>query len=393
MDDDKWINVDPRTRKLSLRFRVRGFSRQFYLSTGLRDTKRNRVIVQARRDVIEADIGLGEFDHTLERYKFGSQRLAPTVHIPNTKSLGELWELFTEFKSTMVEKTTIKGSYAAIARYIKRFPTQELDRASSIRDWLTKNTTQYMAWHLLTKFSQCCEWAKDSQLITENPFDKLKIPKPRQKSTDSEDYLAFTLEQRDIIINAFEFHERHCHYTDLVKFLFFTGCRPGEAFALTWADVSADCCRISITKSRNLHGILKGTKNGKRRIFPAARGSKVQNLLLTVRPDNAVASELIFRSRLGNEMTGAILNNVWNQSAVVNNGHLCRYPGVVRQLAQSRKIPYYLKPYATRHTFATWAIATGVTPEKVALWIGDEVQTVLKYYCHPNVVDAECPDF
>ncbi|WP_242038916.1 hypothetical protein [Anabaena lutea] len=50
-------------------------------------------------------------------------------------------------------------------------------------------------------------------------------------------------------------------------------------------------------------------------------------------------------------------------------------------------------PYSTRHTFATWAIASGITPDKVALWIGDEVATVLKHYCHPNVVEADCPDF
>ncbi|MEA5505705.1 hypothetical protein VB735_21855 [Halotia wernerae UHCC 0503] len=52
-----------------------------------------------------------------------------------------------------------------------------------------------------------------------------------------------------------------------------------------------------------------------------------------------------------------------------------------------------LVPYATRHTFATWAIAQGVSIEKVALWIGDTVETVLRFYCHPNMVDAECPNF
>jgi integrase len=61
-------------------------------------------------------------------------------------------------------------------------------------------------------------------------------------------------------------------------------------------------------------------------------------------------------------------------------------------LAQKGLIPY-LHAYSTRHTFATWAIATGCTPDKVAYWIGDDVQTVLKYYCHPSVSATECPDF
>ncbi|MDB9374681.1 tyrosine-type recombinase/integrase [Nodularia sphaerocarpa] len=390
---DKWINVDPRTKKLSIRFRVRGFSSQFYLSTGLKDSKKNRTIVQSRRDAIETDIGLGQFDSTLERYRFGSRKLAPSPQQTKTKPMNELWELFTEFKATLIEATTIRNSYASVARYIKRFPTQDLSQASDIRDWLTKNTTQFMAYHLLTKLSQCCQWAKDSGMIADNPFDKLQVPKPRRKSTDEDSYLAFTLEQRDIIINAFERHERHAHDAPLIKFLFFSGCRPGEAFALTWGDISPDCCRISITKSRNLYGILKGTKNGKRRIFPAGKNSRLQKLLLEIRPDNAHPSELVFRSKFDRRMTGAILNNIWNQSVSVNNGQLYHHTGVTRGLAESRQIPYYLKPYATRHTFATWAIANGVTVEKVALWIGDEVATVIKYYCHPNVVDAECPDF
>ncbi|WP_228058291.1 hypothetical protein [Nostoc sp. LEGE 12447] len=57
------------------------------------------------------------------------------------------------------------------------------------------------------------------------------------------------------------------------------------------------------------------------------------------------------------------------------------------------KVVPYLKAYSTRHTFATCAIAFGVSPEKVAYWIGDNVQTVLRYYCHPDVTKSECPDF
>jgi integrase len=244
-----------------------------------------------------------------------------------------------------------------------------------------------MTWHNLTYFQQCCEWGVQSDLIPDNPFLKLKIKnlKPKKKSTKNDDYRAFTLGQREIIIQTFENHHVHSYYAPLIKFLFFTGCRPGEAFALTWNDVGDDFTRISITKSRNIHGILKGTKNGKRRIFPASNGSKLQRLLQDIKPAAATPSDLIFESKTGSRMTSFILHTAWNKSV--------NHPGVVKELMEQGKIPYYLKPYACRHTFATWAISSGVTPDKVALWIGDEVLTVLRYYCHPNVVDAECPDF
>jgi integrase len=49
---DKWINVDKRSQKLVIRFHVKGFDKQFFLSTGLKDTKRNREIARSRRDAI-----------------------------------------------------------------------------------------------------------------------------------------------------------------------------------------------------------------------------------------------------------------------------------------------------------------------------------------------------
>ncbi|MBD0264461.1 MAG: hypothetical protein ICV78_17560 [Tolypothrix sp. Co-bin9] len=38
-------------------------------------------------------------------------------------------------------------------------------------------------------------------------------------------------------------------------------------------------------------------------------------------------------------------------------------------------------------------IASDASPEKVAYWIGDNMQTVLSYYCQPDVTKAECPNF
>lgn len=395
MDDDKWINVDPRTQKLSLRFRVRGFSRQFYISSGLKDTKRNREKVRSRRDAIANDILLEQFDPTLERYQFRATAIAPAALAPPKPKppqhdLGELWDKFTEFQSHQLETTTIKGNYLAIARCIRKLPTKKITDATLIRNWLFENTTHFMSWHCILKFNQCCKWAQEEGLISDNPFEQLKISKPKKKS-DRDEYKAFTLEQRDLIIQAFEKHDRLKHYASLIKFLFWTGCRPGEAFALTWGDISTDCRRILINKSRNLHGISKGTKNGKSRVFPCADGSKLQQMLSALRQGQG-QEDVIFLSKQGHRMNSAILNNIWNRSAAMFNGRVRYFSGVVTELADGGLVPY-LKPYSTRHTFATWAIATGNSPDKVAYWIGDDVATVLKYYVHPEVSKIDCPDF
>ncbi|ACC80327.1 phage integrase family protein [Nostoc punctiforme PCC 73102] len=390
-NEDQWISADNRTQKLVIRFWVKGFPKQFFISTGLKDTKRNREIVRSKRDAIANDIALERFDSTLKSYQFITAAALDLKEpqIQSGQNLQELWERFTQFKASQIEETTILEKYRTIARYIQRLPSQSPEDAPAIRDWILDNLTHYMAWETLNCLSRCCEWSNDSGLITHNPFFKLKIPKPKNKSTDDY-YKAFTLQQRDLIIQSFEEHSLYAYYAPLVKFLFWTGCRPGEAFALTWGDVSPDRCRIGISKSCNLHRIHKGTKNGKKRIFPCQSGSRVQKLLLDICPAHSQPHNLVFVSKTGRPMTSSIMFSFWNEWK--SKSSTFKYLGLVKELANEGKIPY-LKPYATRHTFATWAISSGVSPDKVALWIGDTVETVLTYYCHPEIVSAECPDF
>jgi integrase len=394
MNDNKWITTDNRSGKLQIRFKVKGYPKQFFLATGLVDTASNRELVQQRRDLIAADISLGRFDASLERYQFTS-RITTSNRVESKVGyqldLAQLWAQFTEYKKAMVETTTIYANYRCTARYIAKFPDCRLENAAKIRDWLLKNSTHYMAWQLLLRFSECCDWGVASGLIPDNPFTKLKIKRPKRKS-NSEDYQAFTREQRDLIIQAFEEHHIYHYHAPLIKFLFWTGARLGEAFALTWGDIGGNCTRIEINKSCNRYHIKKGTKNGKRRVFPAKEGSKLQQMLLEIKPppESYRPSELVFKTITGRPLTSDSIQNFWNGHSKNKNSKF--YPGVVRSLADAGQVPY-LKPYSTRHTFATWAIASGITPDRVALWIGDEVQTVLKFYCHPNIVDSECPDF
>ncbi|MBH8553330.1 tyrosine-type recombinase/integrase [Nostocaceae cyanobacterium CENA357] len=396
MSEDKWISVDKRNNRLVIRFWVNGLDKQFFLGTGLTDTPRNRELVRIKRDMIATDITLERFDATLTSYRFQPTRnsiIHPRSAASYSHELGDLWQRFTEFKKSLLEPTTIATRYQSTARYINKLPTQSLSRAPEIRDWLLKNTTHGMAWELLVGFSECCNWAINSGLITQNPFEKLKIKKPKRTSQD-EDFRAYTLEQRDVIIKAFEQHRVHAHYANLVKFLFWTGARLGEAFALTWGDVQQNSTRIVINKSCNFLDYKKGTKNGKRRIFPTVEGSRLQQMLIAMRPAPGTynPSELIFRSKEGKRVNSDIMQNFWNGVSSRSGDRKYFYPGVVRELESLGQL-HYLKPYSTRHTFATWAIANGHTPDRVALWIGDEVSTVLKHYCHPNVVDSECPDF
>lgn len=393
-EEDQWIHIDAESNRLNLRFRVKGYKKQFFIATGLKDNKRNREIVRLKRDAILNDIVLDRFDPTLDKYCFGV--IIKNIEEPRKKEkykydLLELWNKFTDYQETQIEQTTILNRYVAILRYTKRLPTLSLKESPTIRDWLTVNTTKQMTRLIINHYAQCCDWAVNSQLIPDNPFTKLKGRDFRKNH--KEDCRAFTLEQRDLIISSFEHHPRFSHFTELIKFLFFTGCRPGEAFALTWDDISFDGCNIKINKSCNLYNVLKNTKNGKSRIFPTAQGSKLQMLLLKMRPDKTAPGDLVFVNQKGEALKSRMVQTAWKGHKQKKNDCEYEYLGVVQELVKKGCLPHYLKPYATRHTFATWAITQGTSPDKVAKWIGDRVETVLRYYCHPEVVKSTCPDF
>jgi integrase len=54
--------------------------------------------------------------------------------------------------------------------------------------------------------------------------------------------------------------------------------------------------------------------------------------------------------------------------------------GVVEKLAREKKIRFYLKPYATRHSFITWQLKAGQTPANVAKLVGNTPEMIYKHY-------------
>jgi integrase len=125
----------------------------------------------------------------------------------------------------------------------------------------------------LTNINACCNWALKSQLIDANPFtgmaSEIKLTKGGQEDLDIR---SFSREERDIIINAFEESKIYKYYSPLVKFLFFTGCRPSEAIAIQWKQISADWRFVtfeqSITISSKGLAIKDGLKTQSSRKFP-----------------------------------------------------------------------------------------------------------------------------
>jgi integrase len=278
----------------------------------------------------------------------------------------------------------MRYTYGVYTGYVEKLPTQDLQRAGEIRDFILKNIPIESAKRFITRLSACCAWAVESDLIHKNPFagmaKEIKIPK-----SASEDYEIdpFTASERDAILDAIATDRfcpkasgfRHSYYLPLLTFLFKTGCRPSEAIALEWAHITEDLRRITfqqrVISTRSGRKITPGLKSGqKRRSFPC--NSSLRELLQSIRPEEYTLKTLVFPSPEGLLIdTNHFRNRIWKR---VLEGLGLRY----RKLYQTR--------HTSRHTFITLALeSVGENGERldakdIAHLVGNSPEGIYQHY-------------
>ncbi|MBD2066197.1 tyrosine-type recombinase/integrase [Leptolyngbya sp. FACHB-671] len=392
--------------------------KQKYLYLGLSNNEQNMLIAEIIAKDIQLDIYEESFDVTLERYlnTLEKYRPKPTCQqqgalekaiskVFNRHTLSGIFEQYLEYKSGLLEETTIELSYRQ--SYLRAFSKcpQNLHDGLEIRAFLIENYSSKKAKELLSVISCMVEWAKLNQLLPSSflnaykqysedidPVPQRVTPKSIQKLIDSgiaeetdDDYRAFSLEEANAIIEAFE--ERMCliqrdgtPWDVVVKFLFWTGARHGECAGLTWRDVSSDGSKITFRSSYNHRlRVLKGLKTQKKgarsRAFPC--GTKLQNLLLNIRPKNYSPEDYVFQNSKGAPINFDMFSLHWagNEKRLKRLG-----TGVLPTLIEQGKVSQYLTPYATRHTYINAQLDAGVKAANIAKVVGNSVATIHSHY-------------
>ncbi|WP_026073095.1 site-specific integrase [Nodosilinea nodulosa] len=346
------VQVKTSNGRLQLVFSYQGKRR--YISLGFDDTVQNRKLADLKARQIELDILSGNFDATLLKYRPSSAEVAkPLTPVPTPTptvypSLAELWEKYTNFKRPGLSPSTLAKDFNKVSRCINlRLPTKSLKDSVAIRDWLVANKTPNAVKRYLTQFSACCDWATKSQLIPHNPFKgmaaDIKVPKGDLEETDIN---PFSLEERDLIIQAFRSDRYYGVYAPFIEFLFMTGCRPSEAVALQWQYISEDFRSIrfeqAVVVSESGLVCKKGLKTQRKRTFPV--NSQLAALLSSIKPEVVTSDMKVFPSPEG---TWIDVHNLTNRAW---RSVLSKLDGIE-----------YRKLYQARHTFITAALETAIT--------------------------------
>ena len=363
------INISvSRDNSIKLRFTYpKGVRRDINVCTNTNEGWVNALrIAQA----INADIELGQFDDTLAKYSSRrSQALELASREPN---LLEIWERYKELNRARIAKTSQDYLWKDVDRYLANADSKllELNKAQELLSYLLSTyAVSTVATMFRSALNPATNAAVNAGLIQENPFKKIKIPKPQKKPPE-----IFTANEVKVIVASFYSNEfnskysryKHSGYAYFVDVLAQTFARPEEIIPLTHDDIKrkGGNTYIKINKRYSKGHLLNSTKTNEIRLFKC---NEQLTSLLDSMPKVENEHNLLLPSYSG----GYINYHRFRES---------NWRPIVKALVKQGKVEKYLSPYHLRHTGISLLIRNGYDLKSIATRSGHDVQTLIKHY-------------
>lgn len=323
-----------------------------WFSLHLPDTPENQKIAKAKANLMENDYIYERFDFTLEKYRFDTAPENPTL------SILDIYLQYVDFKRHLVKQSSVHNFTTTINK-LKEMPETVLKSPSNIRSWLVEHNTQEQARRVMQRLTTAYDWAIEQEISEEpNPFKKFKKLKKLSDPTPD----PFTKEERDLIVKTFE--DNDPYFANLVKFLFFTGCRPSEAFGLRWQNVDLVNSKIIFCEVVVMGHHQEGTKTEASRNFP------MNNQLREILDDQPKINEQVFLSERGKPID-------------LHNFSERKWKPLLKTLPIR-----YRGCYHCRHTFITLCLDKNIAISQVAKWVGNSAEIILKHYAGLLKIDV-----
>jgi integrase len=367
--------------------------KEFYKALGRTDSEKNRQWAEAIALKIQADIDHPDnlFDPSLQKYlgvKVATRSINSQLSPP---ALKDIWLEFVEYKYRIgqIGETTYRTRYKrTFSNWLEPYYKEPLSSQLAekiVIDLIAKQVYAVNLKKLISALEDACDRAIAQGKLAQNYFAGLtktiRTPKKSLQLQEEEDYKAFSKQERDAIVQAFYLSDRKAerHIGDLVAFLFLTGCRLGEAFALKFDDLKPDWIVFDESYSSECR-ILKSTKTDTIRIFKTQGYRKLQKLIAHLIKNRQPKQEFVFVTQSGKQYDRAKLSGLWIGKDKGKNGKDYYSLGVVARLAKEGIIFQYLKPSATRHTFITLQANSGVDLKLLADSVGNSIDVIYNHY-------------
>jgi integrase len=284
------------------------------------------------------------------------------VKTPTVKVYAKSWQ--TDRAKDVAPKTAEKHAYA-LGYILSALGPLRLAAVNTIalrgfKDALSETdlsgTTQRMVWDIL---SQIMTQAAREGYIMGNPC---ALVKPPQKDTAESEHLSKAEAKR---LRKALSDPRVLLAAD---FMLATAARPGEALAVTWADVDLDAATVILRATKTT------TRAGERvvplssRMVKVIRRHKAVQDELRQRVGDKWRGDLVFPSRLGAPWTVRAFRQAWRKAG---GSEFCT-------------------PYALRHTAITWWLQAGMRMALVSQLAGHAQETTTaNTYSHTDASELE----
>ncbi|MCU7495343.1 MAG: tyrosine-type recombinase/integrase [Ignavibacteria bacterium] len=191
--------------------------------------------------------------------------------------------------------------------------------------------------------------AKDWEYISENPFDKIRLPKQQEFGSvylDEDDLIRIVTAAKSDLLG------------DLFTFAFYTGCRVGEIVQIRWHSIDLESGIILIGDSELT------TKSRKQRAVPIC--DELFGVLINLKLRGCKDDGYVFCKSNGFRFTLEYVSK--------------KFKAVCREIGLDEKVHFH----GLRHSFASNLVQRGVSIFTVKELLGHSSVSVTERYSHIN---------
>lgn len=223
--------------------------------------------------------------------------------------------------------------------------------------------------------SQLFDQANKDDMLEVNPMAKVNAPH-RKKDNEKNEREIFTEEQLRTIHEALE-HES-LKWRTYFSVMMDTGCRKGEVCAISWDNIDfkkntikidSNAVNVSDPDFIGERVLVSKPKNGKTRIVPV---SKETILMLREMKLQFGRYDFVF-VQIGIGSDNKPINKPLSPQSVDH---------FLRKISAKYNFDFKCHPHKFRHTVATMLLQNGVSLQDTAKLIGDNPETVARFYLH-----------
>ena len=268
-------------------------------------------------------------------------------------------------RMTEVKASTIATEKNAYSAWLKGSlgPLRLIDiDSAAIARWTFKKSQQGYSKHTInnqiTYLQSRLKMAHKLGYIKEMPtIERVKVTKRIKACLTPQQVFAFV-----DYFNEEKTHHYNQQYANLTAFLFYTGCRIGEACALKWSDINLDEATVTINK-RVYRGKIDTPKNGKSNLVP-------------IHPELIKYIKSQYEITADNENNDVFLSKS-HRSYLKPNTYQLAFKRAAKRLLEDTKD---ISPHALRRSLATALISNKVPVNQAAAILNHNADVLINSY-------------